>query len=278
LQGEVGRLALAWKRLIASDESTSLLGRITEQLARITERPGRAAVAGAAATAAKDDTAGGSRSVDEAARPSRRSRKLSLGSQAASMTSCWCWRGPACPACTDMTQALSSLSLALTRVALVSADDDGYTGLAQAIKELDGSLKRLRVRVQVCPRLPPGTRPHTARLPGGAQVLRGAARGTPRRSPQGWSRSSACPRCGPSRRGGTGDRGVVVMTHVGLQHLTLLKQRCDKAGTVIRAELEHFHRLRLLDIRRAVLTFIEDQATHHARVRPYRTLGQNSTH
>ena len=36
---------------------------------------------------------------------------------------------------------------------------------------------------------------------------------------------------------------------------------------MIRAELEHFHRCRILDVRRAVVTFIEDQVAYHALVR-----------
>ena len=36
--GEVGRLATTLTHLLASDESSSLVGRITDQLARITVR------------------------------------------------------------------------------------------------------------------------------------------------------------------------------------------------------------------------------------------------
>ena len=41
LHAEIGKLAMSWKHLVASDESTSLLGRISEQLARITDKPVR---------------------------------------------------------------------------------------------------------------------------------------------------------------------------------------------------------------------------------------------
>ena len=75
----------------------------------------------------------------------RPGRKLSLGNQPPP-AACWCWRGGACPDCGGMTQALSSLSLVLTRVSRPPADDECFARLSDTLKELDGSLKRLRVR------------------------------------------------------------------------------------------------------------------------------------
>ena len=45
-----------------------------------------------------------------------------------------------------MTQALSSVSLVLTRLADPPPEDEHFGMLSTAVRELDGSLKRLRVR------------------------------------------------------------------------------------------------------------------------------------
>jgi len=49
--------------------------------------------------------------------------------------------------------------------------------------------------------------------------------------------------------------------------LAVLQQRVAKAGILICAELEHFHRCRTLDLRRAALSFIEECLDYHTRVR-----------
>jgi len=49
--------------------------------------------------------------------------------------------------------------------------------------------------------------------------------------------------------------------------LAVLQQRVAKAGMLIGAELEHFHRCRILDLRRAAVSFIEECLDYHTRVR-----------
>jgi len=57
---------------------------------------------------------------------------------------CWCWRSADCEDCHGMTAALSTLGLELSRQALIH--NEAYSQLALSFKELNGALKRLRVR------------------------------------------------------------------------------------------------------------------------------------
>jgi len=57
---------------------------------------------------------------------------------------CWCWRSADCKDCHGMTAALSTLALELSRQAAIH--NEAYSQLALSFKELNGALKRLRVR------------------------------------------------------------------------------------------------------------------------------------
>ena len=49
------------------------------------------------------------------------------------------------------------------------------------------------------------------------------------------------------------------------QHLAVLKRRSDTACTLIRAELEQFHRCRIHDVHRSLQALVEDSVAYHRR-------------